>query len=348
MRPVPRVQPVGRAIGQARNAAVGRAASRALLGHANQIAGRIARLLERPPPRQLRAESGLEQQLVGHGRRPRHLLHARADGAEVAADFGRRRGGEAAEAERADHHVTAGLLPAAFRGLVVGRAVAGQLLVPVDVELVLRRRLVGQSQRTDGPALRALSRLQAIRRIEELRRVAGVEVREDVRDRAPLALIADREEVPQAVLLDRTANTAGVVPLFDERARRGEPTRPELVAVVAADPPVGHAGEVDRSAHHVATRLGHDAQRRAADLGLAKAAGRGHHDLLRVGDVGGVGRHAAAVEGRANVQAVDLQPALVSAPARAAEHGHLRGDLDVGRRAALGLNRRNQDRCGGP
>src|SRR5436190_922908 len=73
-----------------------------LLRDANQVARRVARLLERSPACDVRTQPGLEQELVRHRRRPGELpvLHQRA---QVASGLGRRRGTEAAEADRANH-----------------------------------------------------------------------------------------------------------------------------------------------------------------------------------------------------------------------------------------------------
>ena len=73
---------------------------------------------------------------------------------------------------------------------------------------------------------------------------------------------------------------------------------------------------VDGALDGVAAGLRHDVHRRSADFRFAEAAGRRERDFLRVADVGDVARHAAAVERRADAEAVHLQAAFVAAPAR--------------------------------
>ena len=93
----------------------------------------------------------------------------------------------------------------------------------------------------------------------------------------------------------------------------------------------------------VAPGLRHDAERRSRHLGFAEAGRHGERDLLRVGDVGVVAGHAAAVARGADAEAVDLQSPLVAvAPAGRAEDHHAGRRLDVGRRVALRLDRRHE------
>ena len=106
--------------------------------------------------------------------------------------------------------------------------------------------------------------------------------------------------------------------------------------------PLAHAGQIRRAFERVAAALRDDAERGAADFGFTQPAGGRRHHFLRVRDVGDVGRDAAAAESRARVQAVHLHAAFVVAPARAAEHRHLRRDLDVRRAAADGDDAGNQ------
>ena len=126
----------------------------------------------------------------------------------------------------------------------------------------------------------------------------------------------------------------GEVPLLEQLAGRGQAERLQLRAVVAAHHALAHAGQIRRTFERVATALRDDAERGAADFDFAQPAGGRRHHFLRVRNVGDVGRDAAAAESRAGVQAVHLHAAFVVAPAGAAEHGHLRRHLDVGRAAA--------------
>ena len=126
------------------------------------------------------------------------------------------------------------------------------------------------------------------------------------------------------------------------------PSSLQLRAVVAAHHALAHAGQIRRTFERVATALRDDAERGAADFDLAQPAGGRRHDFLRVRNVGDVGRDAAAAEARARVQPVHLHAAFVVAPARAAEHGHLRRHLDVRRAASDRDDAGNQQRRRGP
>ncbi len=163
-----------------------------------------------------------------------------------------------------------------------------------------------------------------------------------------LSLVAGGHVVPHAVLDDRPADAEGEVPLLEQLAGGGQAERLQLRAVVAAHHALAHAGQIRRTFEGVATALRDDAERGAADFDLAQPAGGRRHDFLCVRNIGDVGRDAAAAEPRAGVQPVHLHAAFVVAPARTAEHGHLRRDLDVRRAAANGDDARNQQRRGCP
>ena len=59
-----------------------------------------------------------------------------------------------------------------------------------------------------------------------------------------LPFITSRDEVPQGVPLDRSAEARVEVPLLDERPWRAQSRGPELLAVVAANPPGRNARQV--------------------------------------------------------------------------------------------------------
>ncbi len=314
---------------------------RALLGHAHERARGIARHLVAAPAGQIVTEPGRQQHAVGQRRVPRDLLHP-LEPVLVGGGFGRRRRRAAP-----DEVVVLGLLPAAVGGRVVGGAGARLLLVPVDVELVARRGLVGQAHAGDVVAGAGARLARGVGFVEPARR-ARVLVGEHARDRRMRSLVAQVQEVPQPVALDRPAQPQRVVPQLQQLARHAQPRRTQLVAVVVAHHAAGDVGEIHRAAQLVAAGLGHDAERRARDLGFAEAGGDREGDFLRVGDVGVVARHAAAVARRADAQAIHLQPALVAvAPAWRAEDHHAGRRLDVGRRRALGLDGRHQQHHAG-
>ena len=74
-----------------RDAAVGWTTRGALLGHANQLREVAARMRCATPLTPVGAETRLEEELVGHRRGPRRLLHALAEAAQIRAILGSRR-----------------------------------------------------------------------------------------------------------------------------------------------------------------------------------------------------------------------------------------------------------------
>ena len=118
------------------------------------------------------------------------------------------------------------------------RALTGNLLVPEEVELVARRRLHRQAQRGVSPAARGHRRPRLVRDVRPLRRIAHVRVREHARDRAVAAFVAELQEEPHLVLLDRTADADVVIPELVELARCRQTGRLQCVGVVVADHPL--------------------------------------------------------------------------------------------------------------
>ena len=208
---------------------------------------------------------------------------------EIARRFRRRGGGQAAETKRANHLPRRRRCATSIDRACIGRAVARNLLVPIEIEFVSRLRLQRETDGTDRPALGALCLSTRIGFVQKLRRIAGVLIGIDAGDGSVLALSACGEVKPQLVLSDGPAETAGHIPQLEQLAGRRQAGGFQRVAVIAAHHPAAHAGPVEGALDRIAAGLRHDTQRRAADLRFAEAAGRGERDFLRVGDVGEVG-----------------------------------------------------------
>src|SRR5215216_2022293 len=120
-------------------------------------------------------------------------------------------------------------------------------------------------------------------------------------------LVTQIQEVPQALLPDRPADAAGEVPQLQQSPGHPETCGAEFGRVIVIDEALANPRDVDRSLDRVAAGLRHDAESRTGDLCLAEASRNGEGDLLRVGDVGVVSGHAAAVACGTHAEAVDLQ-----------------------------------------
>ena len=175
------------------------------------------------PSAEIRADAGLEQQLVGDRRRPGRLLHALAcgissvvppvSGADVALQ-------EGLDDPGAPQMISPG--PDWRQPSIVaepGRALAGMLLVPEQVELVARRRLEGER----GPRRSASCRpgppvasCRPRRSTSSDRPCSGWRT---CRARAMAAFVAELNEKPQPVLHDWTADGDVVVPQLGQLAR---------------------------------------------------------------------------------------------------------------------------------
>ena len=221
-------------------------------------------------------------------------------------------------------------------------ALTGLLLVPEHVELVPRRRLNGQPQRSVSPASRLYGRTTEVGNVRPLGGIAEIQVREHAGNGAVAAFVAELAEEPGPVFLDGTAEPDVVIPQFSQRPGRRQFARFQVGGVIVANHPVGDTRQVNRSFDDIAARFGHDAQRGPADFGLAHPARRRERDLLRVADVGNVARHSGAVECRAGVQAIHLDAAFVVAATGTAEDEHSGRHLDVQRGAGLSHRRRNE------
>ena len=164
-------------------------------------------------------------------------------------------------------------------------ALAHQLLVPENVDLVARRHLRRDAAARVLPGLVVERLTRLVRNVQPRVRVARVLVVVHVRDVRGIALRARRAEEPQPISPDgRTDGSAQVVTL-DERARRDVELPQFVVQVAALQMAVRPRSECTRR-QLVATRLRHDVHYRTAGLDLAEAAGRREVDLLRVARVG--------------------------------------------------------------
>src|SRR5207248_873524 len=134
----------------------------------------------------------------------------------------------------ADDHARL-LLPASFFSLAPRRALTRMLLVPEQVEFVPRRRLHGHAEIADPPASRSGGRPRQVGHVCVLSGDAGVEVRVHPWHGAIAALFTHVQEIPQAILPDRTADAAGEIPQLQEIARRAQTAVFEILRVVAAD-----------------------------------------------------------------------------------------------------------------
>src|SRR6266540_7078213 len=140
----------------------------------------------------------------------------RRPSAGIAADLRRRSRGRAAErpwlaGSAADDHAGL-LLPATFVGFAPRRALTRMLLVPEQIELVARRRLKRHAQVADPPGAGRRRRSRRILHVGPLSENSGVEVCEPPGNGTIAAFLADVQEVPDAILLDRTADTSRQVP----------------------------------------------------------------------------------------------------------------------------------------
>ena len=345
VRANPIVEPLVRPIGQPRKPAVAGAASRcrARLRHANQVPNRTARLRLTAPSREVRPDTGLEQQPVGHRRRPRRLLNTR-ERVQIAVGF--RRDLSAEKRLRVRIIRFRRLATPIHRGRI-RRPRARLLLVPIDVELVARRSLHRQTEAAHRPFPRTARGACAIEIHQPLRGVAGIPVRKNARRRRFAPLASELPEVPQAIFFDRTTNARRVVPRLDVLGRRRQAGGLQLRRVVAPDHPRRESGEVHRAFDGVAPGFRDNLDRRPADFGLAEPPGGREVHFLRVRDVDVVSGHASAVAGRTRIQAINKKTPLVVPATRPAEHRHPGADLDVrGSAARLRGHRGNQQHDG--
>ena len=224
-------------------------------------------------------------------------------------------------------------------GRSLNRALPGS---QVQAQLVLRRNLPGHAQRRVDGAERAVGHfLRRVRPVEPLGRIAGVQVVEDTGQAVGARRVAGVVEEPEPIFHDGPGVRQAELVQIQRLLRREHPGVLQLLREVAALHAAGHARVVGVVLERVAARLRDEVDDRAALLRLAEAAGRRHHDFLGGFELT-VARHAAAVDGRAGAQAVNLALTLVAAAAAAAEHDHAGRQLDV-RVAAAGYDHRRDE-----
>ena len=292
-----------------------RARMRHQLEHRDEVHQRAARLLAAPAAVE-RRDAGLEQQLVGERRAPAALDDLLAVVPHVARF---RRAGVEAAVER-DPVVAA--VAALLGALFIGRAGAVVLIVVVEADLVARGELVGEP---DGPDLLVVgvAHLQAaVFHVRPRVRIAGVLVAVLSGHHGVAAERAQLPEEPQLVAHDRPAHREAGVPVLDEARDFAEAVAAQLVVEVVALRPLAGGAPERGAVEGVAAGLGHHVEGRAAAIHLAQAARHGDLDFRGVHRVVAEAGHAAAVEGRADVHAVDLHRAFVAAPAVRGEEHH--------------------------
>ena len=294
--------------------------------HLHEV-GDGTRLLHPAPVADEGRVAGFEQELVGDRRGPGDL---RDDFARVPV-VGVRFGGESV-AEHGPGHPVVAARPAAV-GLVHAALVAVPLVVVVKADLVPRRQLRGQAHGGNRLRRRGAAEDGGIGRVVPVRGVARELVRVEPRDLRVIAEIAHVEEEPQLVALDRSANGPADVPQLDQAGGLGHALGPKGVVDVVALRPAAGAGDEEGALELVAAGHRHDVQDGTAGFGVAQVAGDRDLHFLRVGDVVGVAGHAAAVERGADVEAVELDGALVAGPAVRREEARVHRRRRAGARA---------------
>ena len=185
------------------------------------------------------------------------------------------------------------------------------LLVPEPADLVAGRHLPGHAAAHVLPGPIGESGPVVIGCVQELRRIADVEVVELVGRDARAALRARVDEIPDLVFRDRPAHGAvEVVDLADRRGLR-EPGGLQFRREVVRLKVLARAAEERGAFEPVAAGLRHDVHDQAGRLGFAESARRRERHFLGVAHVGDVGRRLIAARRVADVQAVDRQPAFV-------------------------------------
>jgi hypothetical protein len=144
-------------------------------------------------------------------------------------------------------------------------------------------------------------------------------------------------EEPQPIALDRTADREVGVPVLDESRRLRDPDTAQVIIEVAALRPLAGVADERGATVVVAAGLGNDVEGRPAAVALAHAAGDRHLHFLRVHEVVGEARDAAAAKRGTDVHAVHLNRAFVATPAPRREEeirggpGHRLGGVHVER-----------------
>ena len=259
-----------RSVHQPGNAAVCRAAARALLGHANQIARGVRRALEVAHAEEGAAESRLEQQPVRHRRRPRRLSDVQRP-SEDADGFRRHRCGLGVAGSGA------GTLP------------AQGLRVPEDADLVARRQLPGDPGADVLERPVRVLRPVAVGRVEPLGRPAGVQVVVHVAAHLGAAARLRVCRVPDAILHNRPTNRGREVVHLGQGSRRDEALCLQRRREVVRLQLLAGAAPEERRPCGVAARLGDDVHHQSGRFGFARWA-RGKRHFLRTAHVHDVAR----------------------------------------------------------
>src|SRR5262249_34959106 len=216
------------------------AAARALLDDANEIPRVVITPLGIASSVVRAAVAGVQQQLVRQGRRPGDLIDTHRDYALDTDGLGR-------DTQRVGD---------ALRHAVA--LAADALVVPEDADLVARGRLPRDAAAHVFPGSVRIRRPVQIRSVQPLRGVAGIQVVKSVRNRSRAALRARVDKVPNAILLDWTAERAIDVVHLRERRWRCEAGILELLREVVGLQILAGRAEVDRSLNRVATCFRYD------------------------------------------------------------------------------------------
>ena len=209
------------------------------------------------------------------------------------------------------------------------RTAAVHRVVEVEPCLVARADLIGHADGIDPPAGVVPDAHALVSGPVPGSGVTGVRVRVLVLRVAVVARGARVREEPDLVALDRPAQREVAVPVLQKSRRFGEAQRAQLVVDVGGLAPLAGPTAEDVPAETVAASLGDDVERGGTAVGFAQAAGDRHLDFDRVVHVVRVVGHTAAVERRPDVQAVDLNRALVGAAATGREEVGVRPDTVV-------------------
>src|SRR6185503_18666542 len=124
---------------------------------------------------------------------------------------------------------------------------------------------------------------------------------------------------PQAVFDDRTAEREVGVPVLDQAGHLRQPEPDQLVIQVVALRPFAREAEEACATEGVAARFRDQVEGGATAIDLAESAGDRHLDLGRFADRIAETGDAAAVEGRPDVHAVDLDRTFIASASSGGE-----------------------------
>ncbi len=239
-----------RSVDQSRNVAVRGAAVGALLGDADEIARGIRLAFEISDAEERAAEARLEPQVARQGRGIRRLGHVERP-AEHAHGF-RRNPLRLRQTRRR-----------------AGARAAQRLGVPEHRQLVSRRHLPGDA------AARVLERpvrilgTTIIGLVQPLRGIAGIQVEVNTADFPRARARMRSEEIPEAILPDRSAHRARYVVDPGERRGRHHAHVPQHHRHVVGLQPLSCTARIDGAGSGVAAALRHDVHHQSCRLDLA-------------------------------------------------------------------------------